>query len=184
VLADIDEADIGQLGPDSRVTFTVDAYPADTFHGRIAQIRLAPQTVQNVVTYTAVVQVENPDLKLKPGMTANVTAIVAEKENVLTVPNAALRFKPADVEPTPRPQARGGGPTVWKINGEELTPVRVKLGVTDGVVSEVITGDLQQGDRIAIPAAVSTAKPGAAGTAGATRNPMMPMGGGARGPRR
>ena len=90
VLADIDEADIGQLGPDSRVTFTVDAYPADTFHGRIAQIRLAPQTVQNVVTYTAVIQVDNPDLKLKPGMTANVTAIVAEKADVLAVPNAAL----------------------------------------------------------------------------------------------
>ena len=94
VLADIDEADIGQLGPDSRVTFTVDAYPADTFNGRIAQIRLAPQTVQNVVTYTAVVHVENPELKLKPGMTANVTAIVAERKDVLTVPNAALRFRP------------------------------------------------------------------------------------------
>ena len=120
VLADIDEADIGQLGPDSRVTFTVDAYPADTFHGRIAQIRLAPQTVQNVVTYTAVIQVDNPDLKLKPGMTANVTAIVAEKAEVLTVPNAALRFRPADAE-TQRPKT--GGPTVWKIDGEQLTPV-------------------------------------------------------------
>ena len=101
--------------------------------------------MQNVVTYTAVVQVENPDLKLKPGMTANVTAIVAEKENVLTVPNAALRFKPATAGDAPQATAKNHGPTVWKIDGEQLTPVRVKLGITDGVVSEVISGDLQPG---------------------------------------
>jgi HlyD family secretion protein len=167
VLADIDEADIGQLGPDSKVSFTVDAYPADVFHGRIAQIRLAPQTVQNVVTYTAVIQVDNPDLKLKPGMTANVTATVAERQNVLTVPNAALRFRPAK-----------GSPVVWKINGEQLTAVPVKLGITDGVVSEVISGDVREGDRVATPAAAA-AKPAMQGA----RNPMMPMGG-ARGGRR
>jgi HlyD family secretion protein len=167
VLADIDEADIGQLGPDSRVTFTVDAYPADVFHGRIAQIRLAPQTLQNVVTYTAVIQVDNPDLKLKPGMTANVTAIVAERPNVLTVPNAALRFRPEK-----------GSPTVWKIDGEQLTGLPVKIGITDGIVSEVVSGDVREGDRLAIPAA-NAAKPATQGA----RNPMMPMGG-ARGGRR
>lgn len=180
VLADIDEADIGQLGPDSRVTFTVDAYPSDTFRGRIAQIRLAPQTVQNVVTYTAVVQVENPDLKLKPGMTANVTAIVAEKENVLTVPNAALRFRPA--AESDGPQRRTTGPTLWKVDGQQLTPTSVKLGITDGVVTEVVSGDLREGERIATPAATASRGPGAATTGGATRNPMMPMGG--RGGRR
>jgi HlyD family secretion protein len=168
VLADIDEADIGQLGPDSRVTFTVDAYPADVFHGRIAQIRLSPQTVQNVVTYTAVVQVDNPDLKLKPGMTANVTAIVAERQNVMTVPNAALRFRPAN-----------GTPTVWKIDAGQLTPAPVKLGITDGVVSEVISGDVHEGDRIATPVAAAAKPPATTGA----RNPMMPMGG-ARGGRR
>jgi HlyD family secretion protein len=167
VLADIDEADIGQLGPDSRVTFTVDAYPADVFHGRIAQIRLAPQTLQNVVTYTAVIQVDNPDLKLKPGMTANVTAIVAERRNALTIPNAALRFRPAK-----------GTPTVWKINGEQLTLVPLKIGITDGIVSEVVSGDVHEGDRIATPVAGAT-KPATTGA----RNPMMPMGG-ARGGRR
>jgi HlyD family secretion protein len=165
VLADIDEADIGQLGPDSRVTFTVDAYPADVFHGRIAQIRLAPQTLQNVVTYTAVIQVDNPDLKLKPGMTANITAIVAERENVLTVPNAALRFRPAR-----------GTPPVWKINGEQLTPVPVKIGITDGIVSEVVSGDVREGDRIATPAVAGATKPATTGA----RNPMMPMRGGRR----
>ncbi|MBZ5618450.1 MAG: efflux RND transporter periplasmic adaptor subunit, partial [Acidobacteriia bacterium] len=86
VLANIDEADVGQLTPDSKVSFTVDAYPADVFRGRVAQVRLAPQTVQNVVTYTAVVDVANPDLKLKPGMTANVTVVVGESDNVLAVP--------------------------------------------------------------------------------------------------
>jgi HlyD family secretion protein len=151
VLADIGEADIGQLGPDSPVTFTVDALPADTFSGRIAQMRLAPETVQNVVTYTAVVQVENPDLKLKLGMTANVTAIVVKKENVLTVPNAALRFKPANTGDAQQPKT--AGPTVWKINGEQLQPAPVKIGITDGMVSEVLSGDLKAGDRIATPAA-------------------------------
>lgn len=94
VLADIDEADVGQLGPQSQVTFTVDAYPRDVFRGRISQIRLKPEKVQNVVTYTAVIDVDNPDLKLKPGMTANVTVLVAQRKNVLKVPNAALRFRP------------------------------------------------------------------------------------------
>ncbi|HYP09034.1 MAG TPA: efflux RND transporter periplasmic adaptor subunit [Bryobacteraceae bacterium] len=172
VLADIDEADIGQLGAESRVTFTVDAYPADTFDGRIAQIRLAPQTVQNVVTYTAVIQVNNPELKLKPGMTANVTAIVAEKQNVVTVPNAALRFK----------REATGRPTVWKIEGETLTPAPVKLGITDGVVSEVVSGDVQAGDRVATPP--TPAVSGGQRAGGAARNPMMPMGGGGRGTRR
>ena len=166
VLANIDEADIGQLGPDSRVTFTVDAFPSDEFSGKIAQIRLAPQTLQNVVTYTAVVQVDNPELKLKPGMTANVTAIVAEKRDVVTVPNAALRFRPAGAS----------GPAVWKIEGEQVSPVPVKLGVTDGVRSEVVSGALQAGHKIAIPKVASNA--GAAPAA--TRNPMMPMGGGGR----
>ena len=171
VLADIDEADIGQLGPDSRVTFTVDAYPNDVFHGHIAQIRLAPQTVQNVVTYTAVIQVDNPDLKLKPGMTANVTAIVAERKDILTVPNAALRFRPANAE---QPQRGKQGSTIWKVEGEQLAPVQVKLGVTDGVVSEVVSGDIKEGDRIATPGAADAKS---VSTTTGTRNPMMPMGG-------
>lgn len=173
VLANIDEADIGQLGPESRVTFTVDAYPSDVFEGRVSQVRLSPQTLQNVVTYTAVVHVDNPDLKLKPGMTANVTAIVAEKRNVLTVPNAALRFRPPDAAQ----QSGANGPTVWKVNGEQLTPVRVKLGITDGVSSELLTNDLQPGDKIGIAVVASNARPAAPAAA---RNPMMPMGGGRR----
>ncbi|HJZ83683.1 MAG TPA: efflux RND transporter periplasmic adaptor subunit [Polyangia bacterium] len=88
------EADVGKLAPQMVASFTVDAYPNEKFRGLIRQIRNAPQTVQNVVTYDAVIDVENPDLKLKPGMTANVTFIYAEKDDVLRVPNAALRFRP------------------------------------------------------------------------------------------
>ena len=127
VLADIDEADVGQLRPDSRVTFTVDAFPRDTFTGRISQIRMAPQTVQNVVTYTAVIEVSNPDLKLRPGMTATVTAVVDERKDVLIVPNSALRFRPESGsgasagEPANRPAPPTGGArrgsTIWKIYG-------------------------------------------------------------------
>jgi HlyD family secretion protein len=88
------EADVGRLKAGMEATFTVDAYPSESFKGQVRQVRNAPQTVQNVVTYDAVIDVENPDLKLKPGMTANVTFIYAEKADVLKVPNAALRFKP------------------------------------------------------------------------------------------
>jgi HlyD family secretion protein len=193
VLADIDEADVGQLGADSKVSFTVDAYPRDVFKGRVSQIRLNPQTVQNVVTYTAVIDVQNPELKLKPGMTANVTATVAESRNVLKVPNAALRFRPepvgagsgaprrprventgsaARVEPGERPQL------VWKIQEKgNLRPVHITPGLTDGAHTEVVSGDLKPGDQLATGggAQASSARP-------AARNPMMPFGG--RGGRR
>jgi HlyD family secretion protein len=94
VKANIDEADIGKITNDVQVTFTVDAYRNDVFAGKISEVRLEPQTVQNVVTYGVIVGVENPQLKLKPGMTANLTMIVDEHDNVLTAPNAALRFTP------------------------------------------------------------------------------------------
>ncbi len=94
VLANIDEADVGRMRPGQRVTFRVDAYPTDTFIGEVAQVRLQPTTVQNVVTYSTVISVPNPDLKLKPGMTANVTIEIARKNNVLRIPNAATRFRP------------------------------------------------------------------------------------------
>jgi len=99
VKANIDEADIGKINSDVQVTFTVDAYRSDVFSGKISEVRLEPQTVQNVVTYGVIVGVENPQLKLKPGMTANLTMIVDEHDNVLTVPNAALRFTPTGVTP-------------------------------------------------------------------------------------
>ena len=182
VLADIDEADVGRLTTESKVKFTVDAYPQDTFEGRISQIRLAPQTVQNVVTYTAVIDVANPDLKLKPGMTANVTATVAERDNVLIIPNSALRFRPAEPK---EPQAaqpkrpRNGGAPVWKVEADKLTRVPVRLGLSDGVNTEVVSGDLRESDRIAAPSVTAdSARPGAAQS-----SPFAPSRGG-RGGRR
>ncbi len=102
------EADVGKLKSGMSVTFTVDAYPGEKFAGKVRQIRNAPQTVQNVVTYDAVIDVENPELKLKPGMTSNVTFVYAEREAVLRVPNAALRFRPSPDMLGPRPAGAGG----------------------------------------------------------------------------
>lgn len=110
----VSEADIGRIHVDQRATFTVDAYANQTFQGTVTQVRNAPVTVQNVVTYNAVVQVANPELRLKPGMTANVTFLVAERQETLKIPNAALRFQPEGAKPesasqeTQAPQARGG----------------------------------------------------------------------------
>ncbi|HTM51839.1 MAG TPA: efflux RND transporter periplasmic adaptor subunit [Bryobacteraceae bacterium] len=160
VLADIDEADVGQLSPESKVTFTVDAFPRETFEGKISQIRLSPNVVQNVVTYTAVVSVGNPKLMLKPGMTANVTATVAEKQNVLMVPSAALRFRPETAQAPAAAAAksgrkgggaRGSGAILYQVDGTELKPVRVQLGMTDGIFTELTGGGLPEGARVAAP---------------------------------
>ncbi|MCC6588441.1 MAG: efflux RND transporter periplasmic adaptor subunit [Bryobacterales bacterium] len=187
VLADIDEADVGQLSNASKVRFTVDAFPGETFTAEVGQIRLAPQTVQNVVTYTAVLNVANPDLKLKPGMTANVTITVAERENVLTVPNSAFRFrpptadneKPAAAPRTGRNNNQRGAATIYRVANNKLEPVQVKTGLTDGMASEVTSGNLHEGDTIAIAAAN-----GAAGKTPVNVNPFSPATrGGGRGMR-
>jgi HlyD family secretion protein len=177
VLANIDEADVGQLGPDSKVTFTVDAYPTDVFQGAIAQIRLAPQTVQNVVTYTAVINVPNPDLKLKPGMTANVTVITAERDNVLAIPNAALRFRASAASTSSKPQLppnpQPHSPAVWKLQNNQINPVPIQPGLTDGTHTEVLSGNLTEGDTIAVPPAATGVKPAQP----AVRSPFAPQGG-------
>ena len=177
VLANIDEADVGQLTPESKVTFTVDAYPRDAFRGTVSQIRLNPETVQNVVTYTAVIDVQNPELKLKPGMTANVTATVAERSDVLKAPNAALRFRPAAANETADGARPAGGrrqQALWKLEKDgKLRPVPVTVGLSDGTHSEIASSDLQPGDQVAISQSDASASAGA-------RNPMMPFGRGGR----
>jgi HlyD family secretion protein len=135
------EADVGKLSPGMPATFMVDAFPNERFKGKVRQIRNAPQTLQNVVTYDAVIDVENPDLKLKPGMTANVTFVWAERNDVLKVPNAALRFKPANAGgwkkgERPPPDEK----TLYTLEGENLVPHKVKVGVTDGSVTEIVEG--------------------------------------------
>jgi HlyD family secretion protein len=171
VLADIDEADVGQLQPGALVRFTVDAYPSETFDGRISQVRLSPQTVQNVVTYTAVIDVANPESKLKPGMTANVNAVTAERRGVLTVPAAALRFRPEDA-PAAEP-ARRAGAAVYRVNGNNLEKTPVRTGLSDGQQVEIVSG-LSEGDSVAVPAQTGGKRgPAAAGARGG----MFGMGG-------
>ena len=114
VNANIDEADVGRIRPGQHVTFHVDAYPTETFEGTVSQIRLQPVVVQNVTTYGTVIDVPNPQLKLKPGMTANVKVEIAKRTNVLRVPNPALRFRPtaevfAALNQAPPPEAQTGG---------------------------------------------------------------------------
>ena len=177
VLANIDEADVGQLTQSSKVSFTVDAYPTDVFRGRVAQVRLQPQTVQNVVTYTAVIDVANPDLKLKPGMTATVTVVAAESDNVPVVPNSALRFRP-DTQAAPAKVSRG--PMVWKVEAGKLTPVTVQTGITDGVRTEIVAGDLKEGDAVAVPLAGSN---GAKSASAPAKSPFAAGATGGRGGR-
>jgi HlyD family secretion protein len=149
----IAEADVGRLAPGMAATFTVDAYPGETFQGRIREVRSSPQTIQNVVTYDAVIDVDNSGLKLKPGMTANLTVICAERKDVLKVANAALRFhSPAewsgkDAAPLPANQKQ-----VWVVRGGEPASLRIRTGITDGSASEVLAGDLAPGDQVIIEA--------------------------------
>jgi len=115
VNASVDEADIGSISDNAVVSFTVDAYPNDTFVGKIAEIRLSPQTIQNVVTYSVILSIENRDLKLKPGMTANISIVVDKRDSVLKVSNAALRYTPPNT-PAPTPAEVEAAPTGTKSN--------------------------------------------------------------------
>jgi HlyD family secretion protein len=173
--ANVAEADVGVVKVDQNVDFTVDAFPMQTFQGKVVQVRNAPITVQNVVTYDTVIGVSNPDLKLKPGMTANVSIIVAHKDDVLQIKNAALRYRPPDATPvetkrtsTSRPGRPGGGRssagqegraerTVYVLpsGASRPQPVQVKTGISDGITTEVIEG-LKEGDRVVTAELTST----------------------------
>lgn len=150
----VDEADIGLVKSGQKVTFTVDAYPSEAFEGRVSQVRNAPQIVQNVVTYDVIIEVKNPELKLKPGMTANVSIIVTEKRNVLRIPNAALRFRPYREERESR-QPKGietsAQNRVWALLVDaKLKSVSVKLGVNNVRYYELIKGDVKEGDNLVV----------------------------------
>ena len=222
--ANVSEADVGGVEVNQDADFTVDAFPYRTFHGKVIQVRNAPITVQNVVTYDVVIEVANSDLRLKPGMTANVSIVVARRENVLKIPNAALRFRPPEnatgdkrtnavppvvaqaagtnesaASPGERRRGRGGpggsggagggnrprgdrqpmrtvhilpSSEAGKSSGKasELKPVQVKLGINDGVMTEVLEG-LAEGDAVVI----SSTTPN---TAAPTANPTNPFGSG------
>jgi HlyD family secretion protein len=135
------------------VQFTVDAYPDINFTGKVSEVRNAPTTVQNVVTYDVVVQVNNAELKLKPGMTANVSIINDSRKGVLLVPNSALRFRPqaeGDVSTNaPKKRATGNkGPAIWILENNKPKQVKITNGISDGSFTEVLSGNIKEGQEV------------------------------------
>ena len=161
----VDEADIGRIRVGQQVQFTVDAYPDVQFPGKVSEVRNAPITVQNVVTYIVVIKVANPEHKLKPGMTANVSIITASSQGVLKIPNAALRFK-WTVQKAPdrgKGGGAGGAPAageqdgqkrqgVWILEGQNPRRIPIKAGISDGNYTAVLSGDLKEGDAVIVEA--------------------------------
>ncbi len=177
VVADVDEADIGQVADGQRVEFTVDAYPDDTFEGTVEQVRLEATTESSVVTYEVVITAYNPELKLKPGLTANVTIFTLEKDNALAIPTKALRFVPdagllGELELTLAPSAatQAGKREVWVMRGRELQPCLVTTGATSGDLTEITEG-LSDSDTVAVGLTAASQAPQAATT---ERSPFMP----------
>jgi len=193
----VDEADIGNVSEGQEVTFTVDAYPTKRFRGKVSQVRNAPTTVQNVVTYNSIVGIDNKELLLKPGMTANVEFLVSQKRDVLRIPNMATRFKPpsqkADAEELLRQESRrtGGGRRrsgatasgsksgeqregrwvkVYVLRNQEPSQIELRLGITDGSNTEVLEGDIHENDRVIVALSSSAQTQGSSGIA----NPFQP----------
>jgi HlyD family secretion protein len=201
VHTNVDEADVGNIHEGQEVSFTVDAHPRRRFRGKVHQVRNAPQVIQNVVTYDAVVRINNKELLLKPGMTANVQFLVSEKEDVLTIPNMALRFKPPEdksetedllrqaqgrVAPRvgQRRTSRGGGSGVGGGEGRNVRqvriyvlregkaqPVEVQAGITDGSKTEVVAGPLNADDPVIIGMSSGASAQAQSGVA----NPFQPQ---------
>jgi HlyD family secretion protein len=191
VNASIDEADIGKIALGQRVAFHVDAYPNETFSGTVSQVRLDPVVAQNVVSYVTVIDVPNKEMKLKPGMTANVTVEIARADAVLHVPNAALRFRPADgaagearqasaesapgAAPSPNAQPRERRPRVWVLESGQLKAVAVQVGISDGTTTAITGGELAENAQVVtgLTAQASGAQP--------STSPLLPFGGRGRG---
>jgi HlyD family secretion protein len=185
--ASIDESDVGQIAAGQAVTFRVDAYPNDEFMGRVAQVRLQAVVSQNVVTYATVIDVDNPELKLKPGMTATVTIEVAKRDDALIVPAAALRFKPTAEVLTALGGAPGGAApacaggtgcgVLWTYDGAALRAVAVRTGISNGTAVEVLEGAVPEGTSAVTAVKTAAASAKTVTTAGAgsstTRSPLM-----------
>ena len=168
----IDESDVGRLQVGQRATFRVDAYPNAVFEGPIIQIRKAPINVQNVITYDAVIEANNADLKLFPGMTANVSILTDRTDHALKVPNAALRFKPPEsLIAGAVGTAKASGEnwrTFYVLEQNKAHPVKVKTGISDSSYTEVLPGELSGGAQVIVglkskaSAPVQSSAPGAA----------------------
>jgi HlyD family secretion protein len=138
------EADIGKIKVGQEVIYNLDGYPNTNFTGKVLQVRLSPTTVSNVVTYDVVISVDNKDLTLKPGMTANVSIITAKKNNVLIVPNATLRFTLNQSDDAPKYKEHG----IWVLRDKKPTRIDVKTGVSDGSFTEIVSKDVKEGEKV------------------------------------
>jgi HlyD family secretion protein len=180
VVANVDEADIGKVSEGQAVTFTVDAYPDDNFKGNVKQVRLLAVTTSNVVTYSVVIDAPNPELKLKPGLTASITIITSELNDVITIPSKALRFRPdSSLVHSPAPTGSqavkqqvppSDAKIVWIKKGENIIPVNVITGVSDETKTAIISG-LNEGDEVILSIENSAIKPQASQSAS---SPFMP----------
>lgn len=175
VVGDVDEADIGQVKVGQNVSFTVDAYPEDTFTGTVTQVRISPTTTNNVVTYEVIVSTTNPDHKLIPGMTANLSIYTLQLDDVLAVPLKALKFEPQEVGedtslPKPQPLSSPAENTVWVVRGDKLVETAVTLGTKNSIYQQITSG-ISKGDKIALQyEEITKADKGGS----AQENPFMP----------
>ncbi len=174
VIADIDEADIGGVKEGQRVTFTVDAFPDDSFDGAVTQVRQQATTESNVVTYEVVISAPNKDLKLKPGLTANVTIFTLEKNDVLAVPSKALRFTPNEAFLSKGEQIADceGDHKIWTKEGNTFKAYKVETGTTNGMLTEIVSG-IKEGTEVLVDFNLSGGGDAAGGDQQAS-NPFMP----------
>lgn len=161
----VDEADVGRVRAGQKLRFTVDAFPGERFTGQVTQIRKAPVTNNNVVTYSVMARVDNPELKLLPGMTASARILTEERQDVLKLPNEALRFRPVQADGTPvklEVRGREEGPgipgRIWRLKEGKPEPINVRLGVSDGKATEMLKGELQAGQEIILGVEESSLK--------------------------
>ena len=173
VIADIDEADIGGVKEGQRVTFTVDAFPDDKFEGEVTQVRQEATTTSNVVTYEVVISAPNADLKLKPGLTANVTIYTLEKNDIMVVPSKALRFMPTEAILEKGQQIEDiEAPTkLWTLEGNTFKAHKVETGTTNGMVTEIVSG-ISEGTEVLIDFTLSGGENQQQGEQ--AQNPFMP----------
>ncbi len=175
VIADVDEADIGGVKEGQRVSFSVDAFPDDTFNGTVTQVRLEATTESNVVTYEVVIAAPNEDLKLLPGLTANVTIYTAERQGVLSLPTKALRFTPNQALMTPEQTIEDvqSESKVWKLDGNVFRALPVKTGLNGGTNVEITEG-LNEGDKVIINFELGASQEVEDDQTSSNNNPFMP----------
>lgn len=175
VVGNVDEADIGQVKVGQSVTFTVDAYPEDTFDGTVTQVRISPTTTNNVVTYEVIVSTTNPDHKLIPGMTANLSIYTLKIDDAIAVPLKALKFEPMQIEESSLPKAKPlnepAEHSVWVLRDNALVETAVEFGMKNSVYQQIVSG-IKDGDKIALQ--YQEIRPGNSDASKAQENPFMP----------